>query len=343
MAVLVAAGAARATTAATPSVRELVGQRFVVAMAGTAPSAALLGRIRRGEVGGVILFGLNIRDEAQLRRCTATLQRAATEAGRPPLLVATDQEGGRVQRVGWAGPQHSAAELGRLGPSRIRAEARRAGIALRAAGVNVNLAPVADVPGQGSFMAAERRTFAANGSTVSAAAAAFAAGLREARVAAAVKHFPGIGRAMRNTDRTAVAIDATREELRRRDLAPFRAAIAAGSPMVMLSNASYPALDTKPAPWSTRIQVMLRRELGFEGVTITDALDGAAATRDRSLTSVSALAAQAGVDLLLLTGSEASSAAAFARVVRLAEQGRITIPALAASYGRILRLKREYG
>ena len=77
--------------------------------------------------------------------------------------------------------------------------------------------------------------------------------------------------------------------------------------MVMISNASYPALDSKPAPWSPRIQSLLRNELGFEGVTITDALDGAAATRRRTLPSVAVLSAQAGVDILLFTGSEASS------------------------------------
>ena len=83
--------------------------------------------------------------------------------------------------------------------------------------------------------------------------------------------------------RSAVTITASRRRARARDLVPFRAAIAAGAPIVMVSNASYPALDAKPAPWSPRVQALLRGELGFEGVTITDALDGAAATRGRTL------------------------------------------------------------
>ncbi len=98
--------------------RELVGQRFVVAMRGTSPSPSLLGRVRRGEIGGVILFGSNIVDRGQLRRLTATLQRAAREARRPPLLIATDQEGGGVRRLPWAGPFPSTTELGRLGHAR---------------------------------------------------------------------------------------------------------------------------------------------------------------------------------------------------------------------------------
>jgi beta-N-acetylhexosaminidase len=113
-------------------------------------------------------------------------------------------------------------------------------------------------------------------------------------------------------------------------------------PIVMISNASYPALDSKPAPWSPRIQSLLRNELGFEGVTITDALDGAAATRRRSLQSVAVLSAQAGVDILLFTGSEASSAAAYERLVAASFEGRIPAAALRRSYYRILALKRTY-
>ncbi len=340
-----ATGASRASATPTgaPTLREFVGQRFVVAMHGTSPSPALLTRVRRGEIGGVILFGANVVSPVQLRHLTSTLQQAAREARRPSLLIATDQEGGQVRRLPWAGPLPSTAELGQLGTSRIRAEATASGKALRVAGVNVDLAPVGDLPGAGSFMALEQRTFASTPAAVSQATVAFARGLAAARVAAAVKHFPGIGRATRNTDRAAVEIAATRAEIIRSDLLPFRSAIDAGIPIVMISNATYPALDPKPAPWSTKIQSLLRRELRFGGVTITDALDGAAATRGRTLPSVAALAAQAGIDLLLLTGSEASSAAAFERVVTVAEQGRLSAAALEASYERIMELKRAYG
>ena len=330
-------------TSGAPTVRELVGQRFVVAMRGSSPSSALLARVRRGEIGGVILFGANVVGPAQLRRLTSTLQRAAREARRPPLLIAADQEGDRVRRLPWAGPTPATVELGRLGTSRIRAEAFASGRALRLAGVNVNLAPVGDVPGPRSFMALEQRTFASSPASVAEATVAFARGFAMAQVAATVKHFPGIGRATRNTDRTAVDIAATRVDLIRSDFVPFRSAIAAGAPIVMISNATYPALDAKPAPWSTRIQFLLRHDVGFSGVTISDALDGAAATRGRTLPSVAALAAQAGVDLLLLTGSEASSAAAFERVVAIAEQGRVSAAALRESYARIMELKRAYG
>jgi beta-N-acetylhexosaminidase len=325
----------------TPTTSELVGQRLMVAMRGTQPSPALLDRVRRGEVGGIILFGFNITSPSQLRTLTTTLQSAARAAGRPPLLISTDQEGGRVRRLAWAGPAKSATELGGSSQAHVRREALLAGRALRTAGVTVDLAPVADVPGPGSFMAADDRTFGASAALVGRAVTAFTRGLADAKVAATAKHFPGIGRATNNTDSSLVEIRASRGALEN-DLAPFRAAIGAGVPMVMISNASYPALDSKPAPWSPRIQSLLRTELGFKGVTITDALDGAAATRRRSLKSVAVLSAQAGVDILLFTGSEASSAAAYERLVTAASEGRLPAAALRRSYDRILALKQAY-
>jgi beta-N-acetylhexosaminidase len=192
-------------------------------------------------------------------------------------------------------------------------------------------------------MALERRTFASDASRVAGAATAFAQGLASARVAAAVKHFPGIGRATRNTDRTAVALPATLADLTRTDLLPFRRAIASGAPLVMISNASYPALDAKPAPWSPRIQALLRKTLGFRGVTITDSLDGAAASRGRTLDGVASLAAQAGIDLLLITGSEAASDGAYESVVRAAERGKVPLVGLRRSYVRIMALKKLVG
>ncbi len=311
-------------------------------MAGATPSASLLARIRKGEIGGVILFGGNVEGRSQLARAVAVMQRAARTGGRPPLLIATDQEGGRIRRLPWAGPLPSTTELGRLEPVRIRSEALAAGRQLRSVGVNVDLAPVLDVPVTGSFMALEQRTFAMSAGRVSAAGIAFARGLAAARVAAVVKHFPGIGRATRNTDRTAVSISASAKTLEARDLVPFRRAFAAGVPIVMLSNAAYPALDSKPAPWSARIQALLRTDLGFGGVTISDALEGAAATRGLSVPNVAGAAARAGVDLLLLTGSETASAAAFEHVVRAARRGRLTAGELRTSYERILELKQAY-
>ena len=247
-----------------------------------------------------------------------------------------------MRRVSWAGPELSASQLGAASAAVVRREARSAGVALRAVGVNVDLAPVADVPAAGSFLAGQGRTFGTSTDVVAGAVSAFALGLRDAGVSASVKHFPGIGEATQNTDRSAVEIRSSRADLEA-GLAPFRAAIAAGAPIVMVSNASYAALDSKPAAWSPRIQRLLRDDLGFQGVSVTDALEGAAATRGRGLSSVAVLATQAGVDLLLLTGSERSSAAVYERLLAAAARGDIPASSLRRSYDRIQHLKRTLG
>jgi len=334
--------AAARPAAAQPTLAELVGQRLVVAIRGTRPSAGILERIRQGEIGGVILFGGNISGPAQLQQLTSTLQVAARAGGQPRLLIATDQEGGTVRRLAWAAPDDGASVLGGSSAASIRKEARLAGLAMRAGGVTVDLAPVADVAGPGSFLAAQGRTFGSTPAVVSPAVSAFTQGLADAHVAATVKHFPGIGDARQNTDRFAIRIGLGRPALDR-GLAPFRAAIDAGAPLVMVSNASYAALDGKPAAWSPAVQRLLRGELGFSGVTMTDALDGTAATRARALSSVAVLSAQAGVDLLLLIGSESSSDEVYGKLLAAAESGRIPSGSLRRSYERIQSLKRAYG
>jgi len=331
-----------ATNAATPSsVEALVGQRLVVAMEGTTPSASLLARVRAGEVGGVILFGGNVRTFPQVRELAAQLQAAARVAGRPPLLIAVDQEGGLVRRLRWAPPSRSAAELGVLPESKVRAAGRAAAQALRAAGVNVDLAPVADVPSvPGSFVAAQRRAFSTDPPLAAALTTAFAQGLADGGIVATAKHFPGLGRAAASTDTAPVTIAASRAALAS-DLVPFQALVRAGVPLVMLSNATYPALDAKPGAWSPAVESLLRRTIGFGGVTITDALEAAAKTHGRSVGAAAVLAAQSGADLLLLTGKEAATGAVYRRLVEAASSGKIPRSALERSNDRILALKRE--
>ena len=178
---------------------------------------ALLARIRAGQIGGVILFSENIRSASQLSRLTARLQRAARAAGRPRLLIAADQEGGLVRRLPWAPPKASAEALGTTSKTHVAAVARKAGAALHAAGVNLDLAPVADVPrSQSNFIEAAHRAFATNRYSVATDAAAFSRGLEAGRVEPVLKHFPGVGRAGAvSTDDGLVRIRATRTQIRR--------------------------------------------------------------------------------------------------------------------------------
>lgn len=339
LAAALGASLAQASPAEEPTVGELVGQRLVVAMEGTSPSASLLRRVRRGEVGGVILFGHNVRSPEQMRALTAALHVAAEAAGRPRLLVLVDQEGGDLRRLRWVPPEWSAEELGRLGPRAVRMAGRDTADALRRNGIDVNLAPVADVPRvPGSFLVAQRRAFSLDPGRTATLAAAFARGLGEGGVLAAAKHFPGLGGAVGNTDLAAVTITGTATALAA-DLAPFRRLVADGVPLVMLSSAVYPAYGREPALWTPAVHRLLRRDLGFSGVTVSDALEAVARTRGRSLEAVAFLAARAGTDLLLFAGSEASTAAVHGALVDAVADGRLSRASLERSHRRILALK----
>jgi len=320
---------------------QLVGQRLVVAMKGTAASPTLLGRIRAGQVGGVILFGANVESREQVRALTASLRAAASAGGQLPPLVLADQEGGGVRRFLWAPPQLSASQLGNGTPEAVRAQGKATATALAGLGVDVDLAPVVDVPHvPGSFIAAQARAFSTDQRRVASLATAFAQGLADGGVAATAKHFPGLGGAQVSTDVAAVTIRESRARLEA-DLVPYRSLIAAGVPLVMLSSATYTALDANPATWSPAAQRLLRGAVGFTGVTITDALDAAGPTHGRSVGSSAVLAAEAGVDLLLVTGSETESDTVFQRLLAAARDGRIPARSLDRSYSRIAALRER--
>ncbi|MEA2619557.1 MAG: beta-N-acetylhexosaminidase, partial [Chloroflexota bacterium] len=276
-----ASTAALATTTG-PTLAQMVGQKLVVAMEGLTPSADLLGRIRRGEVGGVILFGSNISTRAALIALTGKLRAAAAAGGQPRLLIGVDQEGGSVKRIPWAPPTLSPPQMGRIGStSTARYQGSITGAALRGLGINADFAPVADVPSStSSFMYRQGRTWSFSSTTTAALSDAFAGGLWSQRVAPSMKHFPGIGRSPYNTDDVAVTFWSSAATLAS-GLRPYRTAISHHIPMIMLSNGRYMAYDTvNAAGWSHAISVnLLRGQLGFKGVTITDSLTGAAASR----------------------------------------------------------------
>ena len=330
--------------APAPTPRQLVGQKLVVAMDGTRPSESLLRRVRRGRLGGVILFSHNFGSAARLRAITTALRRAAADGGQPRLLIAVDQEGGPVKRIPWIPPRLSPPQLGELGSSETaRRQGRKTGAALRDLGINTDLAPVADVPASAaSFMYQQGRTWSFSARRTARLANAFAGGLGDRDALATLKHFPGLGYATRNTDSYVVRIVATRRRLAP-GLEPYRRAVADHVPLVMLSNAVYEAYDRRHAAgWSRAVgSGLLRDELGFEGVTITDSLDGAARARRVSTDRLAIRAAEAGTDLILLTGSEAASRSVYRSLLDAAAEGGIRQGRLLASYQRIVALKTE--
>jgi beta-N-acetylhexosaminidase len=310
-------------------------------MEGTSPSPALLARIRAGRVGGVILMGANVRSAPQVRALTAALRGAARQGGRP-LLIMTDQEGGLVRRFRWAPPAATAEQLGTRTEGAIRKSGRSTARALERLGVDVDLAPVADVPSvPGSFIAAQHRGFSTTPMRAAKDVTAFAAGLLDGGVAPTLKHFPGLGFATASTDDAAVRIAAQEEQLAP-GLAPYRRAIAAGvAPLVMVSNAAYTADRNRVAAWSPHTQELLST-LGFTGVTITDALEPLARTHRVTLTQAALRAARAGVDLLLMVGAERSTDAVYEGLLAAARAGRLPRATLEQSAARIDDLAATY-
>jgi beta-N-acetylhexosaminidase len=332
-------------TPTTAELTRLIGQKLVIRMDGTKPSADLLARIRRGEVGGVILLGLNITTRAALVALTAKLQAAATDGHQPPLLIAVDQEGGAIKRIAWAPPMLSPPQIGDLRLSSVaHTQGAETGVALHDLGINVDFAPVADVPATTkSFMYLQGRTFSFSATRTATLADAFATGLESGGVVPTMKHFPGLGFATKNTDAYVVKILQS-ADLLAPGLRPYRTAIAHDIPLIMLSNATYSAYDpANAAGWSHAIgTTLLRDELGFTGVTITDSLDGTAHSRGLPTTDLAVKAAVAGTDMILMTGSEATTRAVFTTLLHAAQSGQLAKATLQASYDRILALKAGF-
>jgi beta-N-acetylhexosaminidase len=331
-----------ADASTTPTLRQLIGQKLVVSMQGTTPSASLIRRAHRGTIGGVLIHGTNFSSAAQLRAIANRLQKAAAAGGQPPLLIAVDQEGGPVKTISWIPPTISPRRMGELDSTRVaHRQGRRTGTALLDLGVNLDLAPVADVPAsKASFMFLQNRTWSFSAARTRRLSNAFASGLSDGGAIATMKHFPGLGFATLNTDTHVVRIEATATQLGP-GLKPYRVAVANHVPLVMLSNAIYEAYDRgNAAGWSHAIGTrLLRKELGFRGVTITDSLDGAAHARGIPTNPLAIRAAKAGTDLLLLTGSEAASRSVYRSLLGAATEGTIRKARLLASYERIAALK----
>ena len=338
--VVSAPNAARSSVSVPSSPAKLLGQRIMVGLPGTSADAALLAQIRAGRVGSVILFAANIASSSQVRALTGSLQRAARQGGNPPLLIATDQEGGIVKRFPAGPPALAPRDLVHSGNPGIAAtEGRRTGAYLKARGVNWDLAPVVDVPTfGGAFIWQQGRAFSFNPRTVARYATPFALGLQAAGVAATAKHFPGVGSAGVDTDNRHDELTPSASQ-RRAALDPYRALIPAGLYAVMLSTAGFPPYDATgtPAALSRRIvQGVLRGQLGFAGVAITDSPLGSPTTSDEIGAGVRA--AQAGADILLYTDSAPGELAALESALAA---GRLSRSEAEASYVRIVSLKQR--
>lgn len=320
------------------SLVKLLGQRIMVAMQGTEPDAQLLNGVRAGNIGAVILYDPNFVTIAQLTSVDQQLQQAAKAGGNPPLLIAIDQEGGGVKRL----PGPPTLSPGQMAATHKPSVARAQGIAtgryLKKIGINLNIAPIVDVPtSPASFMYQENRTFSFSAKTVTRFGTAFALGQQSTGIASAAGLFPGLGAATQQTDADYGQKVYMTAAQRSAALEPYEMMIPAGLDAVMVANAIYPQYSPgdRLADLSAPVMLgLLRDQLGFNGVIITDAM---IRTGLNPVTS-GVLATEAGADIILYN----TDAGGVIQALEAAYNShQLTRADAVSSYERIVALKRR--
>lgn len=324
-----------------PDARAVLAQSLIIGFEGTTPNALLEELIARHGVGGVILFARNISSAQKVWELNNRLQQMAQKAGHPPLFIMVDQEGGSVARM--RGPfthQPDMCALGAADAEALYQHGFKMGRELVAAGFNWNLAPVMDVHGMKDGIMA-RRSLGSDPRAVGRLALAYSRGLIMAGCLACAKHFPGLGRTSMDTHKLGVKVGLSLDELKQVELVPFIMAIAAAVPGILISHATFAALDASlPASLSPKvIEGLLRGQLGYQGLVLTDDLEMGAVNLPPSRAAVAAY--QAGNDLLLICRQTEEALPALDLLYKNYEDGLISDQRLQASYTRIQKAKEK--
>jgi len=323
-----------------------VGQLLVPTVPGLTAADGGAELIRRYHLGGVIYFGQNVRDAAQVAALSAGLQRAAR--GQPPhlpLLIGTDQEGGIVSRLAGVTtvfPGQMAAGATR-DPALIRAQEQATGSAMRALGVNLDYAPVADVNVDPANPVIGIRSFGADPALVATMTAAAVDGFHQAGEVTVAKHFPGHGDTGVDSHTGLPVIHHTLRQWWAIDAPPFQAAIRAGVDEIMIGHIEVPALDDSGQPASLSRKVvtgLLRDRLGYQGVIVTDSLQMGGVLLGHTPAQIAVQAVQAGCDQLLMP---ADPGVAYHAILRAVRRGQISPAQLDAAVTRVVSLKIARG
>jgi beta-N-acetylhexosaminidase len=320
------------------------GQLLWIGFEGNSIGPALARLLRDVQPGGIILFARNLpADARRLRSLTDALARAVAI----PPFIALDQEGGRVSRLrGMLGQTLTGAALAARAdaPAAVRRHAEGTALALRTLGFNVNFAPVLDLSAPEAQNGIGDRAYGDDPRTVSRLAGIFASVHNRLGVIPVGKHFPGLGPAVGDTHAVLPVVRASRSDLMRRHLVPYRR-LRRALPAVMIGHACYPAIqerDDQPASLSAPVvTTLLRKSLDYRGLVITDDLEMGAIDQGVGAGALAVLAFRAGSDGLMFCRSEEKIRAAHAMLQEAARDGRIPPERLRASLRRIAALKRR--
>ncbi|GHD68650.1 beta-N-acetylhexosaminidase [Jeongeupia chitinilytica] len=330
------------------NVQQQIGQLLMAGFDGFVPSQGIERLIRARGIGGVILFRRNVESPVQVAALCRRLQQINAEVSEVPLLIGIDQEGGMVMRIeDGMTPLPSALAYQAAGSVDDCRELTRIGNAeLAALGININFAPVLDVNNNPANPVIGVRAFGEDVDTVCRYGLAALDGIRAAGLAATVKHFPGHGDTDTDSHLGVPRVGHDRARLDAVELAPFRAAIAAGVDAVMSSHVAFPAVESDPDLPSTRshsvLTGLLRAQLGFDGVVITDCLEMDAIAKGPGGTVGGAVDAfRAGADVLIISHREDRQQGFLDAMHAAVDAGDIDPARIGASVARILALKRR--
>lgn len=325
------------------TLKEKIGQLFMLGFEGKTPSRSVRRMIRDFHVGGVIFFSRNLSSPAQVVKLTNALQSLSPKM---PLFLSVDQEGGRVSRLpkGFTvfpsgavlAEGHSTAQIYRVAEATARE--------LRSVGINMNLAPVLDVNTNPANPVIGDRAFGSDPVRVSTVGLTVIAGLQDNQIIACGKHFPGHGDTSADSHRELPVVRRDLRHIRDVELRPFLHAVQNGLAAIMTAHVRYPSLDPEnPATLSRSIlSGLLREKMEFKGIIVTDDLEMKAITDHWAPGEAAVRALEAGADLLLICHQEAAQVAAVEGVVKAVKKGRLSEARIEQSLLRILQAKEKY-
>ena len=332
------------------SLEEKVGQLMMVGVDATSPQAVSTDAVTSHHVGNIFVAGRTTAGSQAVQKVISTFTSKVGPATTrdTPMLVATDQEGGEVQVLSGSGfsDLSSAVDQSTQPRDQLEASARTWGKELADVGVNMNLAPVVDLvdidrPATNEPIGRWGREYGHDAATVSSKAGAFAEGMRASGVIPTYKHFPGLGRVTANTDTSANVVDSTTTRGSDAAVGVFASAIAAGAQVIMVSSATYALIDpSAPAVFSSTIVTdMLRTEMGFSGVVITDDVSAATQVQGVAAGERAVRAVRAGCDIVLASADPTVAADMVKALIAAAQSDPAFAARVDESATRVLALK----
>ncbi len=334
---------------ASMSLEHKVAQMFMVTLHGRVMTESGADFIRKWQPGGVVLFAENAGNPSDVTKLTNDFQQTITAAGGPPMFISTDQEGNTVARLTdgftvFPNPLLTTAAGEEMAYRVGQATAEE----LRAVGINMNLAPVADLETNLNNPVIHHRSYGSHPEVTGKIVAQLVRGMQSLGVMATAKHFPGHGETDQDSHGTLPILDISKERLLSLETVPFRYAEAAGVASIMVAHIWFPAVDPVEVPSSISHNVvtgLLRDEMGFNGLIMTDAMDMNAVDMTVNYQESMVMAVQAGIDLMTMGpgfGTETTEKAMQA-VVDAVRSGRIPESRIDESVRRIIAAKARYG